>query len=306
MLLLAAFLLKVGGMIDHERSHVDWAAAWRGSRCHAHHLNQTCFQTGDIIILDSACRRCFSRNYFFRLQQSGGSVERGASPFSDRNCKIIKGICLLSESLLFFLEKREMALIRPLPILFYSPQKSLLILLAVLLDDPEKAKSEEGRNSSMKYIHVPQNHCENCWETAQKSRVAPAPCSRSAHLSFVLSCRKVKYLNMKGSLVDEHTVRALTKAGKEVSCFYLNDALFVYSECEVLRIILKFTIRCHPEEHANRLIFLNLVMHFKKHNLLQFCHQNCWIKYFSASKVSNCWMWIPTISERLTLDLSSQ
>lgn len=33
-----------------------------------------------------------------------------------------------------------------------------------------------------------------------------------------LSCRKVKYLNMKGSLVDEHTVRGLTKAGKEVGC----------------------------------------------------------------------------------------
>lgn len=31
-----------------------------------------------------------------------------------------------------------------------------------------------------------------------------------------LSCRKVKYLNMRGSLVDEHTVRGVAKAGKEV------------------------------------------------------------------------------------------
>uniref|UniRef100_A0A3Q2YZ74 Thioredoxin reductase 2 n=1 Tax=Hippocampus comes TaxID=109280 RepID=A0A3Q2YZ74_HIPCM len=32
-----------------------------------------------------------------------------------------------------------------------------------------------------------------------------------------LSCRKVKYLNMRGSLVDEHTVKAVTKAGKEMT-----------------------------------------------------------------------------------------
>lgn len=33
---------------------------------------------------------------------------------------------------------------------------------------------------------------------------------------YLVLCRKVKYLNMKGSLVDEHTVKGLTKAGKEV------------------------------------------------------------------------------------------
>lgn len=129
---------------------------------------------------------------------------------------------------------------------------------------------------------VEKQHASHCYH----------PCSRSTHLSFVLSCRKVKYLNMKGSLVDEHTVRALTKAGKEVSRFYLNDALFVYSECEVLRMILKFTIRCHPEEHSNGLFFLkifNLVMYFKMQNLLQFWHQNGWFFYaLSISLLPNC------------------
>lgn len=40
-------------------------------------------------------------------------------------------------------------------------------------------------------------------------------------------CRKVKYLNVKGSLVDEHTVRGLTKAGKEVGC--LPTYLYIHS-----------------------------------------------------------------------------
>lgn len=39
-------------------------------------------------------------------------------------------------------------------------------------------------------------------------------------VSCCVSCRKVKYLNMRGSLVDEHTVKGLTKAGKEVCCFH--------------------------------------------------------------------------------------
>lgn len=38
---------------------------------------------------------------------------------------------------------------------------------------------------------------------------------------FCLSCRKVKYLNIKGSLLDEHTVKGLTKAGKEVGCLFI-------------------------------------------------------------------------------------
>lgn len=40
-------------------------------------------------------------------------------------------------------------------------------------------------------------------------------------LFYCLSCRKVKYLNMKGSLVDEHTVKGLTKAGKEVHYLFI-------------------------------------------------------------------------------------
>lgn len=37
---------------------------------------------------------------------------------------------------------------------------------------------------------------------------------------FCVFCRKVKYLNMRGSLVDEHTVKGVTKAGKEVCCYH--------------------------------------------------------------------------------------
>lgn len=53
------------------------------------------------------------------------------------------------------------------------------------------------------------------------ARMQKMPVTLWLHIlfSFLLAwlCRKVKYLNMKGSLVDEHTVRALSKAGKEVS-----------------------------------------------------------------------------------------
>lgn len=43
---------------------------------------------------------------------------------------------------------------------------------------------------------------------------------------YRMSCRKVKYLNMRGSLVDEHTVKGVTKAGKEVCCHHsLTDNL---------------------------------------------------------------------------------
>lgn len=79
----------------------------------------------------SACWQCFSRNYFFGLQQNSSSVEHGTSQFSDRNCKIIKGIGGLSESLLFFLEKRDgtnpwthfLFIFLPLPHLILQPQK---------------------------------------------------------------------------------------------------------------------------------------------------------------------------------------
>uniref|UniRef100_A0A8C5CPZ5 thioredoxin-disulfide reductase (NADPH) n=1 Tax=Gadus morhua TaxID=8049 RepID=A0A8C5CPZ5_GADMO len=36
-----------------------------------------------------------------------------------------------------------------------------------------------------------------------------------------LKDKKVKYLNLKGSLLDEHTVRGMTKSGKEVGCFFI-------------------------------------------------------------------------------------
>lgn len=41
---------------------------------------------------------------------------------------------------------------------------------------------------------------------------------RKKYIYCLLFCRKVKYMNLKGSLVDEHTVRGLSKAGKEVGC----------------------------------------------------------------------------------------
>lgn len=44
---------------------------------------------------------------------------------------------------------------------------------------------------------------------------------------YCVSCRKVKYLNLKGSLVDEHTVKGVTKAGKEVCyCHSLTKTLY--------------------------------------------------------------------------------
>lgn len=41
---------------------------------------------------------------------------------------------------------------------------------------------------------------------------------RKKYIYCLLFCRKVKYMNLNGSLVDEHTVRGLSKAGKEVGC----------------------------------------------------------------------------------------
>uniref|UniRef100_A0A672ISG5 Thioredoxin reductase 2, tandem duplicate 1 n=1 Tax=Salarias fasciatus TaxID=181472 RepID=A0A672ISG5_SALFA len=41
-----------------------------------------------------------------------------------------------------------------------------------------------------------------------------------------LQDKKVKYLNLKGSLADEHTVKGLSKAGKEVSCWSQLRLLF--------------------------------------------------------------------------------
>uniref|UniRef100_A0A3B5M7B9 Thioredoxin reductase 2 n=1 Tax=Xiphophorus couchianus TaxID=32473 RepID=A0A3B5M7B9_9TELE len=41
-------------------------------------------------------------------------------------------------------------------------------------------------------------------------------CNELLVIFFCVFCRKVKYLNLKGSLLDEHTVRGLSKAGKEV------------------------------------------------------------------------------------------
>ncbi len=45
---------------------------------------------------------------------------------------------------------------------------------------------------------------------------------------FGLSYRKVKYLNAKGSLVDEHTVKGITKAGKEVGFQFTVRQLFIH------------------------------------------------------------------------------
>lgn len=39
--------------------------------------------------------------------------------------------------------------------------------------------------------------------------------------------RKVKYLNMKGSLLDQHTIRGLNARGKEVC----RDGISMYSDC---------------------------------------------------------------------------
>lgn len=92
------------------------------------------------------------------------------------------------------------------------------------------------------------------------------PCNRSAHLSFVLSCRKVKYLNMKGSLVDEHTVRALTKAGKEVSCFYFKWCIIhVFRMWGIENEIKIYNLLLSKDDNRH-----NVVMHFKMQNLLEF------------------------------------
>lgn len=53
-----------------------------------------------------------------------------------------------------------------------------------------------------------------------------------------VSCRKVKYLNVRGSLVDEHTVKGVTKAGKEVCCHHsLTETLcpLVATGCHLLK-----------------------------------------------------------------------
>lgn len=57
------------------------------------------------------------------------------------------------------------------------------------------------------------------FSTSDMEKVADCISSLSVHLCccFLLN-RKVKYFNMKGTFSDPHTIRGLTKAGKEVSC----------------------------------------------------------------------------------------
>lgn len=72
-------------------------------------------------------------------------------------------------------------------------------------------------------------------------------CSRLMHRQerpavCCLSCRKVKYLNMKGSLVDEHTVKGLTKAGKEVDYLFIHtfspSAIKIYNHYRFVGLLL--------------------------------------------------------------------
>lgn len=55
--------------------------------------------------------------------------------------------------------------------------------------------------------------------------------SLNVHLCCFLPNRKVKYFNVKGSFSDPHTIRGLTKGGKEVSCFtvHLSSAVLFTS-----------------------------------------------------------------------------
>lgn len=98
-----------------------------------------------------------------------------------------------------------------------------LIWIAPLFHNPGNVnvalKSTQCTNNSMHSTILPRRMQKNGHLGARKSLWVKVCFSSVGYYTFlfVRPCRKVKYLNMKGSLVDEHTVRALSKAGKEVS-----------------------------------------------------------------------------------------